>query len=55
MDSTLLAGTFLTVLSVAGYVAGVLGPYPGRAFSLTGLTVGIALVAIGAGRQRAAG
>jgi hypothetical protein len=51
MDTTLSVGGLLTALSVVGYVAGVLGPYPGRAFSLTGLTVGIALLAIGAGRE----
>lgn len=40
-------GILATVLALLGYVAGVLVPYPGRAFSLALGMVGITLVAIG--------
>jgi hypothetical protein len=55
MNGPLLGGGLLTLLSLAGYAAGVLTPYPGRAFSLTGLMVGLALLSVGAGRALAAG
>lgn len=38
-----LLGIGLTVTALAGYVAGVYAPYPGRAFSLTFGMLGIAL------------
>jgi len=47
MDRMFLAGTGFTVVGVCGYVAGVLVAYPGRAFSLTAIMVGITLAAIG--------
>jgi hypothetical protein len=47
MDRTFLVGTGLTVVGVCGYVVGVLVSYPGRAFSLTALMLGITLAAIG--------
>jgi hypothetical protein len=40
-------GLGLTALSVAGYVAGVWIAYPGRAFSVAGVMVGVTLLAIG--------
>jgi hypothetical protein len=40
-------GVGLSVLSVAGYLVGVVSTYPGRAFSLTGLMVGLTLYAVG--------
>lgn len=42
-------GTGFALLGVglAGYVAGVAVAYPGRAFSLTAVMVGLTLVAIG--------
>lgn len=49
MNRTLAVGVALTAASVLGYAAGVLGPYPGRAFSLTGLMVGLTLAAVGSG------
>ncbi|MFC4358960.1 hypothetical protein ACFO0N_13500 [Halobium salinum] len=49
---TAVAGAVLTGLSVLGYLVGVATAYPGRAFSLTGLMVGLTLLAVGAGRQR---
>jgi hypothetical protein len=56
------AGIALSILGVAGYAAGVAIPYPGRAFSVTAVMVGLTLVAIGrsldspnGGEQAAAG
>lgn len=40
-------GALLTVGGVVGYVAGVVATYPGRAFSVTAVMVGITLLAIG--------
>lgn len=48
---TVLLGGGLTTLSLLGYVVGVVAPYPGRAFSLTGLMVGVTLLAVGTGGQ----
>lgn len=50
MNGTLAAGISLTLLSSVGYAIGVLTPYPGRAFSLTGVMVGLALLSVGGGR-----
>lgn len=50
MNWALLGGVALTVLSSVGYAIGVAAPYPGRAFSLTGLMVGLALLSVGGGR-----
>ncbi len=50
MDRALLAGIAVTGLGLAGYAVGVAEPYPGRAFSVTGVMVGLTLVAVGAGR-----
>jgi hypothetical protein len=47
MDRVVVAGVVLTVLGLVGYAAGVLAPYPGRAFSVTGVMVGLTLVAVG--------
>lgn len=49
MNRTFVAGVVLTLASLAGYVAGVVAPYPGRAFTLSGLMVGITLLAVSAG------
>lgn len=46
MNRTLVSGLGLTVLGVVGYVIGLLAPYPGRAFSITGIMVGITLAAV---------
>ncbi|UVE49914.1 hypothetical protein KU306_13475 [Haloferax larsenii] len=40
-------GVAVTALGVAGYGGGVFVAYPGRAFSVTALMVGITLWAIG--------
>ncbi|MFC6724123.1 hypothetical protein ACFQE1_06990 [Halobium palmae] len=48
-NRTFLLGGGLTALSLLGYAVGVVVAYPGRAFSLTGLMVGLTLLAIGSG------
>lgn len=45
------AGLAATALGVAGYVAGVATPYPGRAFSVTAVIVGVTLLSISAGAE----
>lgn len=47
MNSVSTAGGLLLVVGLAGYGIGVTTAYPGRAFSLTAVTLGVALVAIG--------
>jgi len=47
-----VVGAALILVGLGGYVTGVYVAYPGRAFSLTAVMVGIVLVAIG---RRAAG
>jgi hypothetical protein len=47
MDRTFTIGAGLTAAGVCGYVVGLLVTYPGRAFSLTAIMVGITLAAIG--------
>jgi hypothetical protein len=46
MNRDRLLGGGLIVLGLVGYLAGVRIAYPGRAFSLTALMVGVTLVAI---------
>lgn len=41
-----LAGLFLSALGFLGYSIGVTRPYPGRAFSIAALMVGVTLVGI---------
>lgn len=47
MNTVLGAGIVLSVIGLGGYIVGLGTPYPGRAFSVTALMVGITLVAIG--------
>lgn len=47
MDRTFIVGAVLSVAGLCGYLVGVLVAYPGRAFSLTAIMVGITLAAIG--------
>lgn len=49
MNAEFAAGAVLTLLGVVGYVVGVVAPYPGRAFSVSGVMVGLTLLAIGSG------
>jgi hypothetical protein len=50
-SATLAAGVGLVVLGTLGYAVGVVVAYPGRAFAVTGVMVGIALLAVGSGRS----
>lgn len=54
MDRTLLAGAGLTGIGVCGYALGTVVAYPGRAFSLTTVMIGITLAAIGDRRETGA-
>lgn len=54
MQPVALAGAACTLLALVGYGVGLLAPYPGRAFTLTGMMVGVALVAVGLAREGAA-
>ena len=47
MNRTLAGGTVLTALGLAGYVLGVLAPYPGRSVSIAGVMAGVTLAVIG--------
>ena len=49
MDRVTGLGGLCTAAGVVGYAAGVVVAYPGRAFSLTALMLGITLLAIGGG------
>jgi hypothetical protein len=40
------AGSVLTLAGLAGYAVGTTTPYPGRAFSVTSVMIGVTLVAI---------
>lgn len=46
-----LAGFGLSLAGLVGYVTGLYVPYPGRAFSITAVMVGVALAAIGGPRS----
>ncbi|MEF8791145.1 MAG: hypothetical protein V5A61_13560 [Haloarculaceae archaeon] len=49
-NAPLVAGATLVGLGTLGYAAGVVAAYPGRAFAVTGVMVGLALLAVGGGR-----
>lgn len=55
MNTVSVAGGALTLAGLAGYLVGVVAPYPGRAFSVTGVMAGITLVAIGASAEASPG
>jgi hypothetical protein len=46
MNTQRVAGIGLAVAGLAGYVAGIYVSYPGRAFSITAVMIGIAVAAI---------
>lgn len=46
MNRVFAAGIILSVLGLAGYVFATVTAYPGRAFTVTGVMIGITLVAI---------
>lgn len=50
MNRPTLFGVICTGLSFVGYVLGVIEPYGGRSLTLTGLLVGLTLLAVGGGR-----
>ena len=47
MNTVLLIGMLLTGVGIIGYVIGISMAFPGRAFSVTAVMVGLTLVAIG--------
>lgn len=49
-NAPLVAGAGLVVLGTLGYAVGVVAAYPGRSLAVTGVMVGIALLAVGGGR-----
>lgn len=49
MNTVLVAGGLLTLAGLAAYTIGVVAPYPGRAFSVTSVMLGVTLLAIGRG------
>lgn len=55
MDSTFAAGIAITVVGVAGYAVGTEVAYPGRAFAVTAVMVGLALAAVGSANGRGGG
>lgn len=54
MQPVPLLGAVCTILALIGYGVGVVAPYPGRAFTLTGVMVGIALLVVGIAREGSA-
>ncbi|MEZ3114919.1 hypothetical protein RYH80_03175 [Halobaculum sp. MBLA0147] len=46
MDRSTLLGAALTAVGLVGYAVGVAVAYPGRAFSVTAVTVGLALLVV---------
>ena len=55
MNRTLAVGTGLTAASALGYVVGVLEPYPFRAFAVSGVMIGITIVAVAGNDAGASG
>ena len=49
MNRIFAIGAALTALGVAGYTLGIVSAYPGRAFSVTAVMVGVATLAVGYG------
>lgn len=47
MDSAFAAGIVLALAGVVGYAVGTAVAYPGRAFTVTAVMVGLTLVAVG--------
>ena len=47
MNRLVAAGVLLTLGGLGGYLVGIFLAYPGRAFSITSLMVGISLLALG--------
>jgi len=49
MNRIFALGAVLTGLGIAGYGLGIAIDYPGRAFSVTAVMVGVAILAVGYG------
>lgn len=49
MQRTALAGGGLALVGLVGYVVGIVTPYPGRAFSLSAVMVGVTLLVVARG------
>ena len=47
MNRVLSPGIALLVVGLAGYVLGIVVPYPGRAMTITGIMAGVTLSVIG--------
>ena len=47
MNRSLALGGALTAAGVVGYAAGIATQYPGRAFSVTAVMVGLTLLVVG--------
>ena len=47
MNRVVVAGALVTLAGLGGYAAGVVRMYPGRAFSLSAVMLGITLLAMG--------
>jgi hypothetical protein len=47
MKAAAVAGALLTIVGLVAYVIGVVAPYPGRAFSLTAVMVGLTVLSVG--------
>lgn len=48
MNTAMAAGIGFTLAGLVGYLVGLTTAYPGRAFSVTSVMVGIALLVVGA-------
>lgn len=46
MNRLLAAGIVLTAAGMAGYAGGIVAEYPGRAFSVTVVMIGITLIGV---------
>jgi hypothetical protein len=51
MQPVAVLGASCSALALVGYGIGLATPYPGRAFTLTGLMVGITLFIVGVARE----
>lgn len=51
MNRELVIGAFLLGGGLAGYVVGLGRPFPGRAFTITAIMVGLLLVSVGRSLQ----
>jgi len=51
MNGIRAVGALCTALALVGYGVGLAAPYPGRAFTVTGVMVGVTLLSIGGGER----